>query len=184
MEVLKLTPTNAGKTKSKLSGVPSSTFGAQNFRASSIACVARNEASFLNVRLGLENLGFEVACSSCLETTFRVVSEDPEEWAMVIVRLDQPLDEQTLQSYVRLIRMMEVRVPIMLMTTNSKPSHEKSYPKLIADCVVSEPQSVEELSQCLQHAVAANTRWGSSFDDFRLEAVNSLARRPIRRRRN
>ena len=151
-------------------------YSASNFKAKSVACVVSQESTFLDVMFGFENLGFEIACSSSLEATFKTVSEDPEEWALVVVRLDQPLDEERLESYVRLLRMMDVRIPVMIMLQKGKSPQNSGYPKLYADCVVGEPRSAIDLSTALKVAVDANMRWGSSFDDFRREAVNRLCR--------
>lgn len=151
-------------------------WSATNFKAKNIACVVSKESSFAPVMLGLENLGFELACSSSLEETFRAVSEDPELWAMIIVRLDQSLDEERLENYVRLVRMMDVRVPIMVMIAHGKAPDSAAYPKLYADCVVGEPKSLEQLSEALKISVDANMRWGSRFDDYRREAIYRISR--------
>ncbi len=152
-------------------------FGAKDFQAKNIACVVSDELGFSEVNRGLEDLGFVVGCSSRLDTTFEVVSEDPHEWAMVIVRLDQPLYEERLESYVRLIRMMDFRIPIMLLSEKGKGPEEPAYPKLYADCVFKEPTTLAELSNCLKAAKEANGRWGSQFNDFRREAINRFALR-------
>ena len=69
-------------------------FSAENFKAKTVACVVADEDSFGSVMLNLENLGFQAACSSSLDITFGVVAEDPEEWAMIIIRVDQPIMEE------------------------------------------------------------------------------------------
>lgn len=151
---------------------PEVPLNASILKAKNVACVVRNEIQFASVTNGLEALGFEVACSQSLEATFTVVAEDPEEWAMIIVRLDQPLDEARLESFVRLFRMMDVRIPILVMAGKGKVPEEAPRSKLYADCVVREPQSLNELSRALKVAVDANLQWGSRFDNFRSDAVH------------
>lgn len=157
-----------------ISGDEANLLTASSFKAKSVACVALKEKSFRDVLFGFEGLGFEVACSSSLEAIFETVSDGPEDWAMIVVRLDQPLNEDRLESFVRLMRMMEVRIPIMIMLENGKTPKDSGYSRLYADCVVGEPKSQVELSNALKVAVNANLRWGSRFDDFRREAVNRL----------
>ncbi|MCH2093707.1 MAG: hypothetical protein MK160_01150 [Rhodobacteraceae bacterium] len=149
-------------------------FDAKAFNAKNIACVVSEEQTFFKIVLGLENLGFEVACSASLETTFKVVLEDPEDWAMIIVRLDQPLDEDRLEAHIRLLRMMDVKIPVLVMALakNRKFQSNVSIPKLYADCVESEPTTRLELSTALQTAVEANMRWENKFDNFRRDSVN------------
>lgn len=147
-------------------------WGAEDFKSKNIACVVHKQTKFLKVLFGLENLGFEVACSLCLDATFKAVYDEPEEWAMVIIRLDQPIDEERLERYVRLIRLMDFRIPVLVMVGKGKSPEDMVHPKLYADCVVREPESIEELSLSLKMAVGANTRWGSRFSDFRLKSVD------------
>lgn len=147
------------------------------FKARNVACVVHRENTFSGVLWALEHLGFEAACSNSLDAVFKVVSEDPEEWALIIVRLDQPLDEARLESYVRLLRMMDVRIPILVMAGNGKSPEEVDYPKLYGDCVVAEPKSVSELSKSIGAAVKANRSWGARFDDFRREAFEGFRRK-------
>ncbi len=174
MEAYKLDSTFGLEKLKPLGSDLADLYSASNFRTKSVACVVSQEATFRNVKLGFESLGYEVACSSSLDATFKIVSADPEEWAMIVVRLDQPLDEGRLRSFVRIIRMMDVRVPIMIMTQKGNLSGNNAYPKLYADCVVGEPKSQEELLTALEAAVNANIRWGSKFDDLRREAENYL----------
>jgi len=150
---------------------------ASGFNAKNVACVVKNENKFSSVTLGLEALGFEVACSQSLEATFTVVAEDPEEWAMIVIRLDQPLDEERLESFVRLFRTMDVRIPILVMAGKGKVPEEAPRSKLYADCVVREPQSLNELSRAMKVAVDANLQWGSRFCNFRHDAVYQRAGR-------
>ena len=148
---------------------------ASGFSAKIVACVVKNEGTFSNIAHGLEALGFEVACSESLDATFTVVSEDPEEWAMIVVRLDQPLKEERIQSFIRLFRMMDVRIPILVMESKGKLPENAARSKLYADCVVREPESLNELSQALKVAVDANLQWGSRFQNFRNDAQNWIA---------
>lgn len=153
---------------------------AKAFKAKNIACVVSQEGTFSSVLYGLEKLGFEVACSSSLEATFTTVSEDPELWAMIIVRLDQPVDEKGLENYVRLIRTMDVRIPILVMVAHGKTPASTTCPNIYSDCVVGEPTSLAQLSAALKISVEANRRWGSRFDDYRRDAINKLCR-PLRK---
>lgn len=139
---------------------------AQNFQAKNIACVVYKEETFTGVLRALECLGFEVACSSELEAVFKVVAEDPEDWAMIIIRLDQPIDEERLESHVRLLRMMDARIPILVMAARGKAPEHSSYPNLYSDCVVREPASLIELSLALKAGKDANMIWGSRFCHF------------------
>lgn len=176
MEALRMEPVNQYHGGGPTGGSIFPPFDASNFRSKNIACIVQDEGTFVNVTYGLENLGFKVACSSSLDATFEVVSEDPEEWAMVIIRLDQPFDEERLESYVRLIRMMDVRIPILVMAGKGKSPENVGKPELYADCVVREPKSFSELSLSLKVAVDANMRWGSRFDHFRYELIEGTAR--------
>ena len=159
-------------------------FSAKNFKAKNVACVVADEGSFYNVALDLQSLGFEVACSSSLDITFEVVAEDPEEWAMIIVRLDQPIKEERIESYIRLIRMMDVRIPVMVISKEQKSPGARTHPVSYADCVVKEPRSQEELSISLQIAHNANKFWGIQYGDVGRDAdvgraaVNQLYKRP------
>lgn len=156
-------------------------FSAENFKAKNVACVVADEDSFGSVMLDLENLGFQAACSSSLDITFGVVAEDPEEWAMIIIRVDQPIIEERIETYVRLIRMMDVRIPVMVMLTEQKsPGARTTHPASYADCVVEEPRSQEELSIALQIAHNANKIWGSKYGDVGRTAVNRLSKRTRR----
>ncbi|WP_321831296.1 hypothetical protein [Thalassovita sp.] len=161
-------------------GAGSDHYSARNFSASNVACVVADEASFHNVKFGFEGLGFEVACSSSLEAIFETVSESPEDWAMIVVRLDQPLNEECLESFVRLTRLMDVRIPIIVMLQKDKPLKNYGCGSLYADCVVGEPKSKKELSTAIGVAVNANRRWGSSFEHFRSDTGNRI-HRPSRR---
>lgn len=156
--------------------VQSRHFSASDFTAKNIACVVANERSFLHVTRDLEGLGFEVACSSSLEDTFQVVAEDPEAWAMIIVRLDQPLNGEHLDSYIRLLRMLDVPVPVMIILTKQQPLMGRAHPAWHADCVVEEPKSQEQLSIALQVAANAKRFWGRSFGDFGRVTLNRLCR--------
>jgi len=149
---------------------------ASRFNSKNVACVVSQEKSFLNVRLGFESLGYEVACSSSLDETFKTVSSDPDDWAMIVVRLDQSIGERRMKSFVRVIRMMDVRVPILIMLQQGQSSENNNFPSLYADCVVDEPKSRRELLTAIQVAVRANVLWGSRYDNAQREAINYLQR--------
>jgi DNA-binding response OmpR family regulator len=149
---------------------------ASRFNSKNVACVVSQEKSFLNVKLGLESLGYEVACSSSLDETFKTVSSDPEDWAMIVVRLDQSIGERRLKSFVRVIRTMDVRVPILIMLQQGQSSENNNFPTLYADCVVGEPKSQRELSAAIQVAVRADVLWGSRYGNVRQDAINYLQR--------
>lgn len=148
-----------------------------SFTAKNVACIVQDEKSFSGVLLALEHLGFETACSESLEATFEVVAEDPEEWAFVIVRLDRPVNETRLESYVRLLRMMDTRIPVLILAGKGKRPEDADGPKLYGDCLVREPKSVSELSNAIQVAITANKNWGARFSDFRSDPLAKLPRR-------
>lgn len=149
-------------------------FSTKSFGVKNVACVVADEGSFLDVMNDLQSLGFEVACSSSLDVTFEVVAEDPEEWAMVIIRLDQTITQQHLETYIRLIRRLDVRIPVMVMSKDPESLDAHAHPESYADCVVAEPRSKEELSIALQIAQNASRFWGSRFDDVGRAAANRL----------
>ncbi len=152
-------------------------YDASHFRAKNIACVVDKEETFVGVLYALERLGFETACSNSLDAVFKVVAEDPEEWAMILIRLDQPLDEERLESHVRLIRMMDVRIPILVLAGKGRSPVCTDYPKLYGDCVVEEPKTLSALSESIGVAVASNRSWGARFDDFRRDAFEGFRRK-------
>lgn len=152
-------------------------YGAAEFNAKGIACVVLDEARFLYLTSGLQHLGFEVACSSCLDTTFKVVSEDPQEWAMVVVVLDQPEMAERLESYVRLIRMMDFRVPFLIVDVDGATIEASSHAKRYEDCVVREPRSITEISDALRVGVDSDIRWASRFHGLRHAALSLFAER-------
>lgn len=176
MGLAKLQPRHEGQQGQFLGEQLLQPYDAKDFKAKNVACVVCKEQTFTGVLYALQNLGFEPACSSDLETVFKVVAEDPEDWAMIIVRLDQPLSEERLESYVRLIRMMDVRIPILVLAGKGRTPEDAGHPKLYGDCIVREPQTVSELSKSIGVAVTANRRWGSKFDDYRREALLGFRR--------
>lgn len=139
---------------------------ARDFKAKSVACVVSNEQSFIGMQMGLETLGFEVACSSSMGAAFEAVVEDHSDWAMVIVWLDQPIDEGAMESYVRKLRLEGAQTPVIVVTKNGNSPLTAGAPTLIADLAVREPKSVLELSEMIKRAKIACRDWGSSFNHF------------------
>lgn len=139
---------------------------ARDFKAKTVACVVSKESSFIGMQKALEVLGFEVACSSSMAATFEAVTEDHDDWAMVIVRLDQPIDEAAMEAYVRKLRLKNAQTPVIVMTEKGKSALKAGAPTLISDLAVGEPKSILELSEVIRKAERACTRWGSSFQHF------------------
>ena len=119
------------------------------FAAGNVAAVVKSEQTFQDISADLERLGFEVACSDSLEDTFEVVSADPDEWALVIIRLDQPFDIERLESFVRIMRRMASRVPVLLFSRSSFHKTNNSDIEIISECTVFEPKSIDELRESI-----------------------------------
>ena len=128
-----------------------------------VAAVVKSEEAFQGVLENLEFIGFEVACSDSLEETFKVVSADPEEWDLVIIRLDQPFDIERIVSFVRTMRMMDRRVPILIFSRSEFSKSKTSYIKSISDCTVFEPTNAEDLYCSIIWAVQSDTHWGALY---------------------
>lgn len=139
---------------------------ARNFKSKSVACVVSNEQSFIGMQRAFETLGFEVACSSSLSATFEAVTEDHSDWAMVVVRLDQPIDEAAMESYVRKLRLKDAQTPVIVVSEKGRSPLSAEAPTLIADLAIREPTSVIELSEMIKRATNACRDWGSSFKHF------------------
>ncbi len=139
----------------------------KDFKAKSVACVVSCENSFVGMRNSLELLGFEVACSTSMAATFEAVIESPKDWALVLVRLDQPIDEVGMEKYVRNLRLLDTNIPVVVVAEKGGSPMRTGAPTLIADLAVKEPRSVMELSEVLIRAVSARTTWGSSFKHYR-----------------
>lgn len=139
---------------------------ARDFTAKSVACIVSNERSFVGMQRALEVLGFEVACSSSMSATFESVLDDHNDWAMVIVRLDQSIDEEAMESYVRKLRLKDAQTPVIVVSEKGKSPLAAGAPTLIADLAVREPSSVLELSEIINRATDACRVWGSSFEHF------------------
>ena len=140
---------------------------ASDFKAKPVACVVSKEQSFVRMQRALEVLGFEVACSSSMSATFEEVIENHSDWAMVIVRLDQSIDEAAMESYVRKLRLKDAQTPVIVVSEKGKSPLEAGAPTLIADLAVREPTSVLELSEMIKRATNACRAWGASFEHFR-----------------
>ena len=139
---------------------------ARDFDAKNVACVVRNEGSFIGMQRSLEVLGFEVACSSSMSASFEAVSEDHKDWAMIIVRLDQSIDEVAMEAYVRKLRLKDSQTPVIVVSEKGKSPLSAGAPTLIADLAVREPTSILELSEVIRRAQIESRNWGSSFEHF------------------
>jgi len=133
------------------------------FTAGKVAAVVKSEQTFQDILESLECLGFEVACSDSLEDTFEVVSVDPEEWALVIVRLDQPFDIERIESFVRIMRMMGSRVPVLIFSRSTFHKTNSNYIKTINDCTMFEPKGIDELRNSIIWAVQCDANWGAQY---------------------
>ena len=143
----------------------------RDFKSKNVACVVSKESSFIGMQRSLEILGFEVACSSSMSATFEAVSEDHKDWAMIIVRLDQSIDETAMEAYVRKLRLKDSQTPVIVVSEKGKSPLKAGAPTLIADLAVREPTSILELSEVIKSARKACRNWGSSFEHFQRYAL-------------
>ena len=96
---------------------------ASNFRAKCVAFVAQDETKITQSIQAFKDLGFEAACTTSLEAAFEVVSEDPEEWAMIAIVLDRQYSKTELAGWVHQLRMVDFRIPIMLLSDQGPKPH-------------------------------------------------------------
>lgn len=148
--------------KSTLLGNPSlDLFYLDGLRSKRAVCVAGCESAFDPVLSGLTSLGFETTIYDDLDLVFQSVSLDPDEWGLVIIRLDQHHDVTKLASYVRLFRLLDTRVPILLFSCESEKLIEASDASSFAEIVFREPTTVSALAEAIVIAVAENIKFGS-----------------------
>ena len=138
------------------------------FTTGNVAVVVKSEQTFQDISADLECLGFEVACTDSLEDTFKVILADPEEWALVIVRLDQPFDIERLESFVRIMRIMDSRVPVLLFSRSAFHKTNSSYIDSINECTVFEPKNIDELRISITLAAKCDAHWRSQYGSAQL----------------
>lgn len=138
----------------------------KTFQQKHVSCVARDQDSFRHIVDSLARLGYDVSCQGSVETAFAAVTQCPSEWAMVVVRLDQPLDEKCLEKKVYDLRRMDADVPVLLFTERGRPIGSKAKPNLYSDYVVKEPSTSDELIHALFVAAQAKKTFGTKFNHF------------------
>ena len=144
---------------------------ASKFRAKSVACVVQDETKISRTIQAYRTLGFEGACTNSLKAAFEVVCEDPEEWAMIVIVLDRRYSKTELASWVHLIRMMDFRIPIMLLSDQGPHPHWDQDPTRLGDCCLAYPTTPNELDAALGVAVRANQKLGLHFRHFKAANV-------------
>lgn len=141
-----------------------------------VMCVACDKASFNTVLANLVRLRFEVAYTSSLGSAFQDISTDPSDFGLVVIRMDCTMTDQRLESYVRLLRMLDIRIPILMIGDTARSENTWKHPTIYADCVTSEPQTIQALIAAVQLAVEADAKWGSRFESLRMKAQNRISR--------
>jgi len=140
---------------------------ASKFRAKCVAFVAEDETKFSQTIQAYNDLGFEAACTTSLEAAFEVVSEDPEEWAMIAIVLDRQYSKTELAGWVHQLRMVDFRIPIMLLSDQGPKPHWEQEPTRLGDCCLACPSTPSELDAALGIALRANRKLGSDFRHFK-----------------
>ncbi|WP_133484752.1 response regulator transcription factor [Aliiroseovarius marinus] len=144
---------------------------ASNFRAKCVAFVAQDETKITQSIQAFKDLGFEAACTTSLEAAFEVVSEDPEEWAMIAIVLDRQYSKTELAGWVHQLRMVDFRIPIMLLSDQGPKPHWEQEPTRLGDCCLACPSTPSELDAALGIALRANRKLGSDFRHFKNGSV-------------
>lgn len=143
---------------------------ARDFRSKCIACFVSDEERFSTVLNNFEHLGFEVACSSHIGAVFESVAEDCYEWSMIVVCYDENTDQHLLRSFVRLVRMMEIAIPVLVYVSPSVKMETSRKATQLGDCVFREPSSLLELSEHLELVCLSNRNWRRAQDTLQNNA--------------
>lgn len=149
---------------------------ASKFRAKCVAFVVQDEAEIPQTMKAYKELGFEGACTNSLDAAFEVVSEDPEEWAMIAIVLDRQYSKSDLADWVHKLRMVDFRIPIVLLSDQGPKPHWEQEPTRLGDCCLAYPSTPTELDAALGIALRANRKLGSNFRHFK----NGNVPRPLR----
>lgn len=146
------------------------------FSAKCVACVVKIEERIDRMLHSFHRLGFEAACTDSLSEAFEIVSEDPEDWALVVLVLDQKYSKLEISKWVRLIRLMRHQIPIMLVSEGGPAGNNSQEPTQLGDCFVRLPLNVLELDECIGLARKASQAYGLNFSHFKSNSLPKQSR--------
>ncbi len=176
MNRLKLPRSDRIESENFDSSQPTPKCFARGSESQKVACVIPNQRSFDRLSGNLEKLGLEAWLAPNLDSVFKTISEDFDDWALVIVLLHQKISKESLERHIRLMRMMDVRLPILVLADYAEFRERRTKKMIYSDFVAEEPETADALAVSIGVAVEANKIWQSRFDDYRLEAMNRISR--------
>jgi len=156
---------------------------ASDFRSDQVGLCVSSDENFSQISLILDDLGFRVNRSKCLDDLFASVSEDPEKTGMIIIFADQN-NGGILESHFRLLKMMDYCLPVLILTCDPGIGPSAHVKKIYSDCVHDFKDATSILSKQIYSAVHASLAWAARVDSMNASSIKFLEKKYMKHWKN